>query len=96
MLRSVFFISIAPGAYEPEKVNLDSSPSYSFGTKNYNVAENKYPAPGAYEPEKVNLEHSPAYSFGIKANMVKSSDTPGTQIWSSYSKWIEIIYLNVM
>lgn len=67
----------APGAYEPEKSNLDSSPSYSFGSKNYNVRQNDNPAPGAYEPEKVNFEHSPAFSFGTRINIDKPSETPG-------------------
>ena len=57
---------LAPGAYSPEKVVLDHSPAYTFGTKTQVAKVNETPAPGQYKPECVVLDHKPAFSFGIK------------------------------
>lgn len=67
----------APGAYQPEKVNMNHTPAYSFGTKNYHKKIIDSPAPCAYHSERVNLDHSPAYSFGSRNNYDKPTDTPG-------------------
>lgn len=60
------FTLLAPGTYSPEKLVLDHSPAYTFGTKSQVVKVNETPAPGQYRPEKVVLDHKPAFSFGIK------------------------------
>lgn len=73
----MLLLVLAPCAYEPEKLNLDPSPSYSFGTKNIHERPNNNPAPGAYEPEKTNLSYKPSFSFGHRVNHERPSDTPG-------------------
>ena len=69
-------LCVAPGSYVPERVNLDQSPAYSFGTKINHDRPNNNPAPGAYEPEKVNLDQSLGFSFGSRVNHDKPSETP--------------------
>lgn len=71
------FAFLAPCAYETEKVKLDQSIAYSFGSKFTHDKPNSNPAPGAYEVEKVHLDHAPSYSFGSRLNHDKPSDTPG-------------------
>lgn len=73
-------IFLAPCAYEPERINFEQSPSYSFGVKSVHDKPNTNPAPGAYEPEKVNLNHTPAYTFGSRFVQDKRSDTPGNNL----------------
>lgn len=71
-------IFLAPGAYSPEKVNLNQGPEYSLYGKGKEDKPNDLPAPGAYSPEKINLYKGPEYSLYGKGKEEKPNDMPGT------------------
>lgn len=73
----IVFWFTAPGAYQPENVNLDQSISYSFGSKCAVSKPNDNPAPGTYAVEKCNVGGAaPAFSFGSRINHDKPNGTP--------------------
>lgn len=75
-LHNNHFSFAAPTAYQTEKVNLNHSPAYTFGTKANHEKYIETPAPSAYSPEKI--ETHPSFSFGGKYNLSKPSETPCT------------------
>ena len=77
MNKHTLTTNLAPCAYETEKINLDKSPRYSFGSKIIHDRPNNNPAPGAYQPENVKIDHSPAYTFGSRFNHDKPNNNPG-------------------
>lgn len=71
-----FYKILAPGAYSPEKVNLEHQPAFSFGSRPEEKINNIVPAPNQYQPEKCNLNHQSAFSFGVRPEIKIRSDSP--------------------
>lgn len=58
-------------------MQLDHTPSYTFGSRAAPAKHDRTPAPGAYEPEKVCLDRqAPSFTFGVKTQRRRTDDTP--------------------
>lgn len=59
-------------------MQLDHTPSYTFGSRAPPAKHDRTPAPGAYAPERCDLldRHAPAFTFGVKTPVRRTDDTP--------------------
>ena len=70
-------LTAAPGAYSPEKCNLNQPAAFSFGLRPEQKVRSDTPAPNQYSAEKCNFNRTPSFTMRGRRKVEKPDLTPG-------------------
>lgn len=70
-------LTAAPGAYSPEKCNLNQPAAFSFGLRPEQKVRSDTPAPNQYSAEKYNFNRTPSFTMRGRRKVEKPDLTPG-------------------